>query len=73
MNRKGYGNKRKRFEEKPKVEGEFDLPAKHMKAVHVEPNKKRLIVILHGAQLETVKVIKFSSREVLKLIQSCIN
>lgn len=50
------GNKRKRGEEKPQVEGEFDLPARHMKAVHVEPNKKRLIVILHGAQLETVKV-----------------
>lgn len=48
--------KRRRGEEKPKVEGEYDLPAKHLKAVHVEPNKKRLIVILHGAQLETVKV-----------------
>lgn len=48
--------KRKRTAEKPKVEGEFDLPPKHTKAVHLETNKKRLIVILHGAQLETVKV-----------------
>lgn len=48
--------KRRRGEEKPKDEGEYDLPAKHLKAVHVEPNKKRLIVILHGAQLESVKV-----------------
>jgi hypothetical protein len=48
--------KRKRGEEKPKVEGEYDLPAKAMKAVHGEGNKKRLIVVLHGAQLETVKV-----------------
>lgn len=48
--------KRKRVEEKPKVEGEYDLPPKHLKAIHVEPNKKRLIIILHGAQLETVKV-----------------
>jgi hypothetical protein len=47
--------KRKRGEEKPKMEGEYDLPAKAMKAVHVD-NKKRLIVVLHGAQLETVKV-----------------
>lgn len=52
--------KRRRGEEKPKVEGEYDLPAKHLKAVHVEPNKKRLIVILHGAQLETVKVSSLS-------------
>lgn len=49
--------KRKRGEEKPKMEGEYDLPAKAMKAVHVEANKKRLIVVLHGAQLETVKVM----------------
>lgn len=48
--------KRKYNEEKPKVEGEYDLPPKHLKSVHVEPNKKRLIIILHGAQLETVKV-----------------
>lgn len=48
--------KRKRVEEKPKVEGEYDLPPKHTKSVHVEPNRKLLIVVLHGAQLETVKV-----------------
>lgn len=53
--------KRRRGEEKPKAEGEYDLPPKHLKAVHVEPNKKRLIVILHGAQLETVKVSSESS------------
>lgn len=55
------GNKRKRFgdaDDKPKVEGEYDLPPKHLKAVHIEPNKKRLIIVLHGAQLETVKVCK---------------
>lgn len=51
--------KRKRGEEKPKMEGEYDLPAKAMKAVHVEANKKRLIVVLHGAQMETVKVSSF--------------
>lgn len=54
--------KRKRGEEKPKLEGEYDLPAKAMKAVHVEGNKKRLIVVLHGAQLETVKVCKYCCR-----------
>lgn len=50
------GKKRKHPEEKPKVEGEYDLPTKHLKSVHVETEKKRLIIILHGAQLETVKV-----------------
>lgn len=50
------GKKRKHPDEKPKVEGEYDLPTKHLKSVHVETDKKRLIIILHGAQLETVKV-----------------
>lgn len=48
--------KRKQGEERPKVEGEYDLPPKHMKSIHADSNKKLLIVILHGAQLETVKV-----------------
>lgn len=47
--------KRKR-EDKPKAEGEFDLGHKYLKSIHVQANKKRLIVILSGAQLETVKV-----------------
>jgi hypothetical protein len=47
--------KRKQGDEKPKIEGEYDLKPKAMKSVHVE-NKKRLVVILWGAQLETVKV-----------------
>lgn len=49
------GNKRKR-DERPKAEGEFDLGFKHMKAIHSQTDKKRLIVVLSGAQLETVKV-----------------
>lgn len=51
--------KRKR-DDQPKVEGEFSLGRKHMKAIHVQANKKRLIVVLSGAQLETVKVRKFT-------------
>lgn len=63
--------KRKRGggEEKPKVEGEYDLPAKHLKAIHVEPNKKRLMIILHGAQLETVKVSGSSQTIFNQLVQ----
>ena len=52
--------KRKRGEEKPKLEGEYDLPVKALKSVHSE-NKKRLIVILHGSQMETVKVKNYIS------------
>lgn len=50
--------KRKRFgeEKKPKAEDEFDLPKRHMKEIHCESEKKRMIVVLEGAQLETVKV-----------------
>lgn len=49
--------KRKR-EDKPKAENEFDLSHKHLKQIHVQPNKRRLIVILSGAQLETVKACR---------------
>ncbi|XP_058449954.1 ribosomal RNA small subunit methyltransferase NEP1 [Malaya genurostris] len=35
---------------------EYDLPAKHMNTSHIRTNERRLIVILEGAQLETVKV-----------------
>lgn len=48
-------SKRKR-DDKPKGENEFDLGHKHLKMVHMESNQRRLIVILSGAQLETVKV-----------------
>lgn len=51
--------KRKHGDDKPKVEGEYDLPPKHTKSIHAVTNKKLLIIILHGAQLETVKVSLF--------------
>uniref|UniRef100_A0A182P281 18S rRNA (pseudouridine-N1)-methyltransferase n=1 Tax=Anopheles epiroticus TaxID=199890 RepID=A0A182P281_9DIPT len=37
-------------------EGEYDLPAKHMNKSHIRANERRLIIVLEGAQLETVKV-----------------
>jgi hypothetical protein len=51
---------KRRREDKPKGEGEFSLGRKYMKAIHVQANKKRLIVVLSGAQLETVKVRKLN-------------
>lgn len=54
----GKGNKRK-LEPREKnndEESEFNLPAKFLAKSHLKTNEKRLIVILHGAQLETVKV-----------------
>lgn len=63
--------KRKRFgEEKQKKEDEFDLPKRHMKEVHCEAEKKRMIVVLEGAQLETVKVSLSEILYILKLIKS---
>jgi rRNA small subunit pseudouridine methyltransferase Nep1 len=47
--------KRKR-EDKGKVEGEFDLTQKHWRTYRKDENKKKLIIILSGAQLETVKI-----------------
>lgn len=47
----------------------YDLPAKHMNASHIKSNERRLVVILEGAQLETVKVSmvpgKFKEEEFL--------
>lgn len=52
------GNKRK-FDVEEKDNNEFGLPAKFLATSHVRSMEKRLIVVLEGAQLETVKVSKF--------------
>lgn len=54
----GNGRKRKveRIQVQKQDETEFNLPAKHLKTSHIRAAEKRLIIILHGAQLETVKV-----------------
>lgn len=54
----GNGRKRKieRAQSQRADETEFNLPAKHLKSAHVRGAEKRLIVILDGAHLETVKV-----------------
>lgn len=48
--------KKRKFEVERKDENEFGLPAKFLSTSHIRSNEKRLIVILEGAQLETVKV-----------------
>lgn len=52
----GKGNKRKVESNKGEDENVFNLPAKHLAKSHIRSHEKRLIVILAGAQLETVKV-----------------
>lgn len=54
----GNGRKRKveRIQEQKKDESEFNLPAKFLKSSHVRAQEKRLIIVLEGAHLETVKV-----------------
>lgn len=55
----GNGRKRKveRVQEQKKDENEFNLPAKFLKSSHVRAQEKRLIIVLEGAHLETVKVL----------------
>lgn len=53
------GKALKRKFNESKNENEFDLPAKHLVKSHTSTQEKRLIVILDGAQMETVKVIFF--------------
>lgn len=62
----GKGKKRK-FESGSSNKGEdqntFNLPATHLAKSHITSNEKRLIVVLDGAQLETVKVKSFTSSD----------
>lgn len=48
--------KKRKFEAEQKDTNEFALPAKFLATSHVRSQEKRLIVVLEGAQLETVKV-----------------
>lgn len=48
--------KKRKFEVEKKDENEFGLPAKFLSTTHIRSQEKRLIVVLEGAQLETVKV-----------------
>lgn len=54
----GKGRKRKieRSQEEKKDDTEFNLPSKHLATSHVRGHEKRLIIVLDGAHLETVKV-----------------
>lgn len=54
---------KRKHDDKPKAEGEFDLGHKYLKSIHVQANQKRLIVVLSGAQLETVKVSEIPSHK----------
>ncbi|XP_055540730.1 ribosomal RNA small subunit methyltransferase NEP1 [Wyeomyia smithii] len=48
--------KKRKHQNDDENDTEYDLPAKHMNTSHIRSNERRLIVILEGAQLETVKV-----------------
>lgn len=48
--------KKRKFEVEKKDENEFGLPAKFLSTSHIRSREKRLIIVLEGAQLETVKV-----------------
>lgn len=48
--------KKRKFQVEQKEESEYNLPAKFLSTSHIRSHDKRLIIILEGAQLETVKV-----------------
>ncbi|EDW30780.1 GL13401 [Drosophila persimilis] len=49
-------NRKRKFVGRKTDDPEFDLDKKHFKVLHVNASEKRLIIVLEGAQLETVKV-----------------
>lgn len=51
--------KKRKFEVEQKDTNEFGLPAKFLATSHIRSQEKRLIIVLEGAQLETVKVWSF--------------
>lgn len=51
-------NRKRKFVGRKADDPEFDLDKKHFKVLHVNASEKRLIIVLEGAQLETVKVRK---------------
>jgi len=49
-------NRKRKFVGRKADDPEFDLDKKQFKVLHLNANEKRLIIVLEGAQLETVKV-----------------
>ena len=64
------GGKGKTFAKKRKFVGnkeddpEFDMTKKHLKTSHLRAQEKRLIIVLEGAQLETVKVFRMKYKKI---------
>lgn len=57
------GKRKHKFEENPE---EF-AGQKHIKTTHLKPDEKKLIVVLSGAQLETVKVSEITKITKIRL------
>lgn len=56
MGGKGKIIKKRKFVGHKEDDPEFDLAKKHLKTSHIRALEKRLIIVLEGSQLETVKV-----------------
>lgn len=65
--------KKRKFEVEQKDNNEFGLPAKFLATSHVRAQDKRLIIILEGAQLETVKVVHLFSRRCNSQSDLCLD
>ena len=65
--------KKRKFEVEQKDNNEFGLPAKFLATSHVRSQDKRLIIILEGAQLETVKVVNLFIRHCQRQCDLCIH
>lgn len=61
-------NKKRKFQGHKEDDPEFDLAKKHLKTSHVRAMEKRLIIVLEGAQLETVKVGFVFAAFIIKLL-----
>lgn len=49
-------NRKRKIKDSKSDEFEFDPLPKHLVTAHLKNQEKRLIIVLHDAQLETVKV-----------------
>lgn len=56
-------SKKRKFTVEQEQTNEFSLSKRFLATSHVRAQEKRLIIVLEGAQLETVKVIRLSHQK----------
>lgn len=60
-------SKKRKFAVEQEETNEFSLSKKFLATSHIRAQEKRLIIVLEGAQLETVKVRIFTASKCIRI------